>query len=102
MNYTINDFVVTYDYWYKARDLIYWGDDIDHLSVEGSYAEKLAKKGGIEIVGKLLPDVYYIFRLNKKGTKLIPLRVSMHPKTSYNIEKGSKKYGSMSILNEVL
>ena len=47
----------------------------------------------------LNPDMMYIFRETLSG-KYVPLHVSMRPKTSANILKGSMKYGSISIDRE--
>jgi hypothetical protein len=102
-NMNIHDFIYDYEVWQNMLDGAYWGDKINHPSVEGPTAFELANKEGIKIVGgeKLLPNVYYVFRWNLKRTQLIPARVSMHPKTYANIAKGSRRYGSGAILSEI-
>lgn len=45
-------------------------------------------------------DCFYIFRKTQSG-RLLPLRISIHPKTVANLNKMSRKFGTQSILNEV-
>ena len=99
----IENFIYTYEEWSEMLNNTYWGDKINHPSIEGTEAYRIATNEGIKIEGgeKLLSNVQYVFRWNLKRTKLIPLRVSMHPKTMANIAKGSNKYGSGAILAEV-
>jgi len=86
----------------KISDLAYWGEDLDHITaIDGELAEKVAAKDNVQISGSLTSGVLYIFHWNKAGTKLVPLHVSMKPKTAANIENGSRRYGSGAILNEL-
>lgn len=99
----------TYDY--KTAEKIYerrvWDDDDPEIkefkAINGKEAKKyLINTKGLKVHGKLNDDVYYIFRWNKKHNGLVPYHVTMKRKTRLNIEKGSRKFGSLSILNEVV
>ena len=79
---------------------IYWGKARSFPAISGSQAMQLANAAHVTINGKLIDDCLYIFRQAKKGG-LVPYRVSMHPKTRANIEKGSRRYGALSIINEL-
>lgn len=84
-------------------DRSYWGEDLQAVCIDGSLAEKQAEEQNIVIAGngKLQEGVGYIFHYNKAGNKLIPYHVTMLPKTAANIEKGSRRYGSLSIIAEL-
>ena len=78
-----------------------FGEDQNDFAITGKEAAQEAAKLNIEISGKLIPECFYVFRYSLNRDKLIPARVSMHPKTLENILKGSKKYGSAHILSEL-
>ena len=48
----------------------------------------------------LISECGYMFRKTLSG-RYIALRMTMHPKTIANYKKGSRKYGSGSIMNEM-
>ena len=50
---------------------------------------------------QIIDNCGYIFRKTLKGGYQA-LRMTMHPKTAANIMKGSSRYGSMSILREIM
>ena len=101
----LKNYVVSFEDWNKANLNRNWGGEIPNKAIRGdiAYQKSRNSKGKYKIAGgeKLLKECYYIFRYSKDGTKLIPLRVSMHPKTQSNIEKGSIRYGSLSIIREL-
>ena len=60
-----------------------------------------AKDDGLTIGGPaLLAECKYVFRVAMSGN-LVPLRVTMHPKTAANLYKGSRLFGSAAILAEL-
>ena len=85
----------------KNLENAHWGEPRNFASCTGEQAIRGAKDLGITISGKLIPDARYIFRYSKNGDKLIPGRVSMHPKTMENLKKGSNKYGYGHIMAEI-
>lgn len=93
--------IYSYETTNKIYNKIYWGDDLNenYFAIDGENAKKNKKYYNIE--GNLSDGVLYIFRWNLKKTKLIPYHVSMKKKTCENIMKGSKKFGTMSIIQEL-
>ncbi len=98
-------------YNFETAEKIYerrvWSDDDPEIktfkAIEGGEAYKYLKNHrNLKIKGTLSDDVYYIFRWNKKHNGLVPYHVTMKRKTILNLEKGSRKFGSLSILNEVV
>lgn len=90
----------------KAREISersYWGEDLNDPCIDGALAMKQAAERNMVIStgNTLQKGVGYIFHFNKAGTKLQPYHVTMLPKTAANIEKGSQKYGSLSISAEL-
>lgn len=98
---TINNYIVDFETFNKVKNNVNFGEKIGLATVRGDIAMELAMAEGLKINDRLLKECDYIFRFNKKGTHLCALRVSMHPKTIANLEKGSKRFGSLSILNEL-
>lgn len=49
----------------------------------------------------LIDDCLYVFRYSRDEKKLVPKRMSMHPKTYANYSKGWKRFGAESILREL-
>lgn len=70
--------------------------------IDGGDAERQAKYKfkKYKIEGKLLKGVNYIFRWSYDHKVLVPYRVSMHPKTAANLQRGSERYGFGRILRE--
>ena len=96
--------IVDYNTWYTIRDNVYWGNDVpnDIKPIWGDEAIKAAEEDGVIIGGAgLLAECQYVFRIGLGSGKLIPLRVTMHPKTAANIVKGSRRFGSSSIYAEI-
>ncbi len=100
----LKDFIVSFEEWSNANFNRTWGNKVPK-AIRGDVAfQKSRNSHGKYIIEggeKLLSQCYYIFRYSKDGSKLIPLRVSMHPKTYANISKGSMRYGSQHIYAEV-
>jgi hypothetical protein len=97
----INDCIYNYDDFYKIANCISMGDDAHYNAIYGDEAEMEAVRAGYNISGYLLPECLYIFRWTRDRSKLIPARVSMHPKTAANIMRGSRKYGIGHIQAEI-
>lgn len=89
------------------KNRTYWGDDYSSnvFAISGYDAKhqwrRLAKihkriKGKtftLKCEEYLIDSCLYVFRFSKNGETLIPYRVSMHPKTIANYEKGHRLYG---------
>lgn len=93
--------ILNYETACKIMDNVYWGDSIDVESMNGAEATRLIAEKGWKLAGPLRSDCEYVFRWNKAGTYLVAIRVTMHPKTAANIAKGSRRYGSLAIANEM-
>lgn len=86
-------------------DIEHYLDPEQYHTIYGCEAKEQFKKSRYYKLesGKLTDTTRYIFYRSKKDKhKLIPIRVSMSPKTAANIERGSARYGSGHIINELL
>lgn len=102
----------TYEYndFNMIRDAQTWGDDVKFpnntvLAMNGEDVNKLVADGIIPADklasnGALNSAIWYVFRMTRSG-KYLPLHVTMRPETAANIERGSRRYGSLSIDKEV-
>ena len=100
----LNNAIYPFDKFVEISNKAYWGEDLDDVkAIDGALAQKIAAKDNVIIAtnGNLLEGVLYVFRWTKATDKLVPLRVSMHPKTIANITNGSNRYGSGSIIAEL-
>lgn len=89
----------------------YWGETPEKFKKEGivaiygDIAEKSAKEKNILIkIEKgthLNKEMMYIFRWTKARDGLMPAHVTMRPETTENIVKGSSRYGSEKIRQEL-
>ncbi len=87
--------IVSFETFDRVKGLSTWGMDIPKniTPIWGDEAERAAKLAHIRLGGPLLAECQYIFRWSFDHKILIPGRVSMHPKTMHNIERGYRKYG---------
>ena len=98
----IAEAVYPFEIFTEISDKAYWGEDLDYIkAIDGAVAEADAIRENVKITGPLTEGVMYIFRWTLKHDKLVPYHVTMKPKTAANIEKGSAKYGSSSIIAEL-
>lgn len=92
----------TYDYetFNRLKDGAIWGETLTCHVMNGKAAReyfnkkyKPYNKNYKLMHGKtLLEECLYIFRWDRTHTKLIPARVSMHPKTIANYDRGSQRF----------
>lgn len=80
--------------------------DNDVKIIDGAVAMKKAEELHLKICGcengnQLHEGVGYIFRFTKDSNKLYPFHMTMLPKTSANLKRGSNRYGSGAIRAEL-
>ena len=97
----IKNYIYSFEEFESIKDSAYWGEPKTFSAVSGDEAARLAANEHIPILGKLIGNCQYVFRYNLKKSGLVPLRVSMHPKTMENIKKGSNRYGTDHIKKEL-
>lgn len=86
-------------------DIEHYLDPAEYHTIYGNEAmEQFRKSKSYRLAAtKLSDNVRYIFfRSKKRKNTLIPIRVSMSEKTAANIERGSARYGSGHIINELV
>lgn len=105
LDYRVKKFFQLYVYskeeYDKHGNENFWGEPRRFAAVSGYEAKQLANAANLKIGGELIDECLYIFRQSRTG-RLVTKRVSMHPKTMANIVKGSQKYGSLHIVNELV
>ena len=104
-----NECVYDYEKFNLIREAQDLGNDVafdnnEIFAISGNEFNNQIVKGIIpldKMVTKdpLNPEMCYIFRRTLSG-KLVPLHVSMRPKTAKNLLRGSRRYGSMAIDRE--
>ena len=92
--------IYSYDIAIRIFNNINWGDDDPEIQEFFAIWGEDVDREKYTIKSELSENVMYIFRWNKNGTNLVPYHVSYREKTIRNLEKGSRKYGFQSILNE--
>lgn len=108
--FNLNEATYDYDAWCHVRDAQTFCEDVNLpdntvTAILGGTVNMMIQFGELDLsdvsfTSPLTNSVFYIFRKALSG-KLVPLHVSMMPKTSANLERGSRKYGSMKIDAEV-
>lgn len=98
----LSNAIYPYEQFIAISDRAYWGENLNDIkAIDGATAMAQAAKDNVPITGILQEGVLYVFRWTQKGDKLVPCHVSMKPKTAANLEKGSARYGSGTIIAEL-
>ena len=71
-------------------------------AIDGEMARTEMKKLGVDCKCKehLSESCLYVFRKTLNTDRIVPYRVTMHPKTAANYYRGSKNYGELKILKD--